>query len=138
MATRPPVTCHVLDTTIGQPGPNIAVTLKVNIAESADQDAKLAGEFSGLTNGDGRVTEWKGSGSDVQTLFESASGDMWCTLTFETREYWEKKDIKPFFPEVEIHFQTTGYKGLAQGASQPHWHVPVLLGPYNYTTYRGS
>jgi 5-hydroxyisourate hydrolase len=96
-------------------------------------------EFSGLTNSDGRVTEWKSVGpASLLDLFQAAEGDFACILRFETADYWAKKDIKPFFPHVEIAFVTTGYKNLEHGEPAPHWHVPLLLGPYNYTTYRGS
>jgi len=59
---------------------------------------------------------------------------------FEVKQYFQQKGIKPFFPEVEIRFLTEGFMGMAkeEGKELGHWHVPLLLGPFSYTTYRGS
>lgn len=54
------------------------------------------------------------------------------SLTFDTEEYFGNKGIKTFFPEVEVKFV------VRQGMKEEHYHVPVLLGPFGYTTYRGS
>jgi 5-hydroxyisourate hydrolase len=129
-APRPPITCHVLDTTVGLPGQNIPVKLSITAGE-------LSTTMIGLTNSDGRVTLWEGP-IDLQSIFQQHAGDMACMLTFETAQYWEEKGIKPFFPTVQVAFVTTGFSGLDAAQSKPHWHVPVLLGPFNYTTYRGS
>jgi 5-hydroxyisourate hydrolase len=131
-SSRPPITCHVLDTTIGLPAKDIPVKLTINAGETSIT-------MAGLTNNDGRVTGWESSsGSDLLSLFQSHSGDMLCTLRFETATYWQQKDIKPFFPYVDLAFTTTGFSGLEANQTKPHWHVPLLLGPFNYTTYRGS
>lgn len=128
---RPPITCHVLDTTVGLPAQGISVELVVTVPE-------ITIALKGMTNGDGRVTGWTGSGPDLQSVFEKHSGSMACTLKFETLQYWENKGVTPFFPQVEINFTTTGFNGLNASQTKPHWHVPLLLGPFNYTTYRGS
>jgi 5-hydroxyisourate hydrolase len=133
MATnRPPITCHVLDTTIGLPAQNIPVKLSIFAGNQLVT-------MEGITNGDGRVGGWANStGADIFSIFEQTSGDLACILKFETSGYWSQKGIRAFFPRVEIAFTTTGYDGLKETDSKPHWHVPLLLGPYNYTTYRGS
>jgi len=56
---------------------------------------------------------------------------------FEVQQYWKEKGVDAFFPEVEIRFLTKGFRGVEEG-KEGHWHVPLLLGPYSYTTYRGS
>jgi 5-hydroxyisourate hydrolase len=56
---------------------------------------------------------------------------------FEVQKYWEGKGVEPFFPEVEIRFLTKGWRDV-EDAALGHWHVPLLLGPFSYTTYRGS
>lgn len=129
---RPPITCHVLDTTVGLPAPDIKVKLiSVGLANSQH-------EFNGITNHDGRVTEWKSTGgSELLQIFKSSEGDLTWVLEFDTGSYWKAKDIKPFFPLVSLQFATQGFKSAEKG-EQAHWHVPLLLGPYNYTTYRGS
>jgi 5-hydroxyisourate hydrolase len=131
-SSRPPITCHVLDTTVGLPAKDIPVTLSINAG-----DVSIA--MTGLTNNDGRVTGWESaSGSDLLSVFQRHLGDMLCTLRFETSSYWQGKGIKAFFPYVDIAFTTSGFNGIEADQTKPHWHVPLLLGPFNYTTYRGS
>jgi 5-hydroxyisourate hydrolase len=60
------------------------------------------------------------------------AGDHKYSLTFDTEAYFGGRGIKTFFPEVEVKFVVRG-----DGKSE-HYHVPVLLGPFGYTTYRGS
>jgi 5-hydroxyisourate hydrolase len=138
-AERPPITCHVLDTSVGKPGHNIPVSLILEQPTSGSSQAERP-SFTGKTNVDGRVTQWAATsgGQELQAFMESSDGKIRWRMVFETEEYWQAKNIDPFFPKTEIIFQTTGFKGLAAGTSQPHWHVPLLMGPYNYTTYRGS
>jgi 5-hydroxyisourate hydrolase len=132
MSERPPITCHVLDTTIGAPAAGISVKL-TQLPITASQS-----DFTGITNDDGRVTEWKNdTGTAVVDIFKSAESDLTWTLEFSTENYWEQKGIKPFFPKVTLQFATQSFKTSEKG-EQAHWHVPLLLGPYNYTTYRGS
>jgi 5-hydroxyisourate hydrolase len=132
MAARPAITCHVLDTTIGLPASDIPVTLKITVDTTTHS-------MTSTTNSDGRVAGWTSTeGLDIASVFEQNAGDFTCVLRFDTADYWASKGTKPFFPYVEIAFVTTGFKGLGQGEKEPHWHVPLLLGPYNYTTYRGS
>jgi 5-hydroxyisourate hydrolase len=131
-SSRPPITCHVLDTTVGLPAKDIPVKLSINAGD-------VSITMTGLTNNDGRVTGWESSsGPDLLSLFQNHSGDMHCCLTFETSSYWQGKGIKPFFPYVDIAFMTSGFNGIGADQTKPHWHVPLLLGPFNYTTYRGS
>ena len=128
MAERPFITCHVLDTVSGKPGANIAVKLKLVSpaqATSADWTAK--------TNDDGRVPAWTSSTeiNDVVAKVKSeldADDQMVWSLTFDTESYFGKG--KTFWPEVELRF--------AAKKGEEHYHVPLLLGPWSYTTYRGS
>lgn len=57
-------------------------------------------------------------------------------MTLETGAYWEAKGVETFYPQVEIRFAVDPEEGGVGGKG--HWHVPVLLGPHGYTTYRGS
>jgi 5-hydroxyisourate hydrolase len=59
-------------------------------------------------------------------------GDHKYSLTFDTEAYFGARGVKTFFPEVEVKFVVRS-DGKAE-----HYHVPVLLGPFGYTTYRGS
>lgn len=138
---RPPITCHVLDTLTGTPAPSIAVTLRL-LAANGHSSSSAATSFSGTTNDDGRVTAWSSSGSGpLEEVFAGAAGDMQWAIAFDTGAYWAARGVAPFFPEVEIRFVTQGFKGRTEDehrGKSAHWHVPLLLGPYSYTTYRGS
>ncbi|KAH8820835.1 transthyretin-like protein-like protein [Xylogone sp. PMI_703] len=134
---KDPITCHVLDTTTGRPAKGIIVTLRC-----LNKPASNA-IFSATTNPDGRITSWgtvsgyvdgkstKDDGTTVQdvldSLAEKIDREVW-TLRFDTGEYYGLD--KTFWPEVELRFfvKTKGET----------YHVPLLLGPYSYTTYRGS
>jgi 5-hydroxyisourate hydrolase len=54
------------------------------------------------------------------------------SLTFDTEKYFGDRGIKTFFPEVTVQFV------VREEQKGEHFHVPVLLGPFGYTTYRGS
>jgi 5-hydroxyisourate hydrolase len=130
---KPPITCHVLDTTIGRPGASIPVVLTLlNPSTSSSSDPL---KFRATTNADGRVTSWTpASPFSSQTLEDvfHEQGDKKYSLTFDTERYFGDKGVKTFFPEVEVKFV------VREGQKGEHFHVPVLLGPFGYTTYRGS
>jgi len=135
--TRPPITCHVLDTTIGLPAPSIPVSL--TLMEPASPDFRPV--LRSTTNSDGRCVQWltpegKDQNNFMHSIFNATGREMTWVLRFETKKYWENKGVKPFFPDVQLTFVTQGYVG--QTGEKGHWHVPLLLGPFNYTTYRGS
>jgi len=128
----------------GAPAPSIAVYLTY-LGNNAKQGGESEVAFAGETNSDGRVAMWKAwnrSGQySMEEVFRRTEGEMRWAMRFETGTYWEAKGVKPFFPEVEIKFATQGYSGKDVSAVEEkskHWHVPLLLGPYSYTTYRGS
>lgn len=132
---RPPITCHVLDTTTGRPAAAIPVTLTLLAPYGPSTP------LSATTNSDGRVTGWTAPAGDSTTLEEifrnskaheesGEEAEMVWGLRFETRAFWEQRGVKAFFPEVEVRFVVRG--------REEHYHVPLLLGPFNYTTYRGS
>ena len=103
---------HVLDTALGQPAQGIRVTL----ARSGD----VIG--SGVTDADGRVR-------DLQKKDTSLSEGSY-TLTFHVAEYFSKAGRDSFFPEIVVNFRIAG--------DAKHYHVPLLLSPFGYSTYRGS
>ncbi|KAK8158023.1 hypothetical protein BKA80DRAFT_207371 [Phyllosticta citrichinensis] len=115
---RPPITCHVLDTTTGRPAAGLPVTLSLLSPSSKSL------QLSATTNGDGRVA------ATQQQHQQEAKDELVFALRFETRAYWESRGVAAFFPEVEVRFVVR--------ARDEHYHVPLLLGPFNYTTYRGS
>ncbi|KAK0250300.1 hypothetical protein LTR91_020823 [Friedmanniomyces endolithicus] len=128
MAAKPFITCHVLDTVSGKPAADIAVKLELVYPANA-----TATDWTAKTNDDGRVLAWT-SNTDVNKLVASVKSklddddQMIWKLTFDTGAYFGKD--KTFWPEVELRF--------AARKAEEHYHVPLLLGPWSYTTYRGS
>ena len=109
------ITTHVLDTAQGRPGKGIAIEL-----ERADHDTwKLVGDAS--TDDDGRLKTLTPPGTLTAGRYR---------IRFQTGQYFESLGLATFFPVVEIQFT------VADGTQ--HFHVPLLLSPYGYSTYRGS
>ncbi|KAA0098242.1 hydroxyisourate hydrolase [Mycolicibacterium sp. P1-18] len=101
---------HVLDAMSGKPAAGVAVTL-------TDRDGmNLA---AATTDGDGRVAQL---GEDLPTGVYR--------LHFDTGAYFAALDVGTFYPEVIVAFEI-----IDAGAK---YHVPVLLSPFAYSTYRGS
>jgi 5-hydroxyisourate hydrolase len=111
------ITTHVLDITVGKPGAGIPVTLERKTHATGWQ---VIGE--GITDFDGRANDLM-SANDV---FEPGH----YRLTFETATYFTAKEIESFFPQVTVSF-------VVRDALK-HYHVPLLLSPFGYSTYRGS
>lgn len=130
---KPPITCHVLDTTLGKPASSIPVILTLLNPSTSSTSTPL--KFSATTNADGRVTAWTAaspfSSQTLEEVFHEA-GDKKYSLTFDTEGYFGGRGVQTFFPEVVVQFV------VREGQKGEHFHVPVLLGPFGYTTYRGS
>ena len=125
--TRDPITCHVLDQVTGRPAANVSVSLTLIKPLGPSTPATAS------TNSDGRITNWNvAEGPSIADIFsnlaEHEGGKMVWSLKFDTGSYFGQD--KTFFPEVEVRFWVDTAGG--------HYHVPLLLGPYSYTTYRGS
>lgn len=106
---------HILDQQTGKPASNVEVVLE---QKSHDGWQQLN---SGRTDSDGRIKAlWPEQ--------EAKPGDY--RVTFKTKPYFDSKKQESFFPEVpvEFHISNTG----------EHYHVPLLLSQYGYSTYRGS
>lgn len=109
------ITTHVLDTARGTPAVGLSVRLHVHSPEGWQEAGR------GVTNQDGRVTS---------LLLEKNLKSGTYRLTFDTAEYLARFNVSIFFPEVAIVFKV-------QDANQ-HYHVPLLLSPFGYSTYRGT
>jgi 5-hydroxyisourate hydrolase len=112
------VTTHVLDTMRGEPASGVVVRLE----RAGEADLELG---RGTTNTDGRISDF-----GVPSLSEGTY-----RLVFETGAYLDALDgtagaRHAFFPEVVVTFAADGLR--------PRYHVPLLLSPYSYSTYRGS
>jgi len=111
---------HVLDTSRGQPARNLAIELHLCVG------GERRHVKSDATNADGRTSEPLLSGDFLEAgVYE---------LTFHAGDYFRGEGIElddpPFLDQVVVRF------GLADAAG--NYHVPLLLSPYSYSTYRGS
>jgi len=112
------LTTHVLDTGREGPAPGVAVTLQR--LDSADNAETLA---QGTTNDDGRLDE------PLLTPAEMETGTY--QLLFDVGGYYDTIDSgSSFLDIVPVRFEIT--------EPEEHYHVPLLLSPGGYTTYRGS
>lgn len=105
------VTAHVLDAVAGKPAAGLSLAL-------ADGDGKQIA--SGTTNSDGRVGE----------LGPERLGAGIYRITFDTGGYFAAQGRPTFYPRVTVDFTVE--------AGQQHYHIPLLLSPFAYSTYRGS
>lgn len=130
-----PITCHVLNTVSGTPAANLKTTL--TLLKKPKLDTPGSSEplisFQAITNDDGRVKEWDPLGETtlaaVMDRYEQGARIPW-SIKFDIGPWYEERGIESFWPEVEIKFYVK--KG------ERHYHVPCLVGPWTYTTYRGS
>jgi 5-hydroxyisourate hydrolase len=103
------VSTHILDASLGVPAAGVPVTL------SLLTDGWLEVE-AGVTDADGRCRFAAGTPAGTYRL------------TFATGDYFTARSVAAFYPEVAITFTVT----------DGHFHVPLLLSPFAYSTYRGS
>jgi 5-hydroxyisourate hydrolase/2-oxo-4-hydroxy-4-carboxy-5-ureidoimidazoline decarboxylase len=109
------ITTHVLDTAVGLPGKNISIRLQSKINNSWQTISQ------GITNADGRIP-------DLLPQERSLKPDTY-KMVFDTGSYYANQNLKTFYPEVEIQFSTF---------DETHYHVPLLINPFGFNTYRGS
>lgn len=109
------ITTHVLDTSSGKPAKGIEITLFQSESQGWKEIAK------GITNTDGRI-------SDLIKVAEALKKGVY-KMKFEVSEYFQQNKQQHFYPYVEIVFEIN---------SEEHYHIPLLLNPFGYTTYRGS
>lgn len=112
------ITSHVLDTSVGRPAGGIHVRLELNNGDANSPTWTLIG--SGKTNQDGRVPELANRSIEIGHY----------RLSFLVADYFAGQDVEAFYPIVRIEFVVSD--------SDQHYHVPLLLTPFGYSTYRGS
>jgi 5-hydroxyisourate hydrolase len=112
---RSPITTHVLDTARGRPAAGIGVTLEAQANGGFKELAR------GKTDTDGRIGDLLPEGKLSPGVYR---------LTFDILNYQREQHGKSFYPSVSITFDIT--------EPEQHYHVPLLLSPYGYSTYRGS
>jgi 5-hydroxyisourate hydrolase len=109
------LTTHILDTTKGKPAQGVSIIL---YQQKNDNWTELV---NGITNADGRIPNLL----PKETILEPGTYKM----KFEVMGYFDKAGIASFYPFVEIVFDIT---------TKEHYHIPLLLSPFGYSTYRGS
>ena len=107
------ISTHVLDTTLGRPAEGIRVTLEGPSGETLG---------AGTTDADGRLRDLLPAGA--------ALDEGTYLLRFAVGGYFALTGRDAFYPEVVVVFRV--------GAGKEHYHVPLLLSPFGYSTYRGS
>ena len=112
---KSPITTHILDTARGRPAAGVAVTLE----RQAREEFTVVGV--GTTNDDGRVGDLMQPGTLSAGVYR---------ITFDVGSYFKRRDTPSFYPSVSILFEIV--------APDEHYHVPLLLNPFGYSTYRGS
>lgn len=113
---RGPITTHILDLGTGRPAAGVAVELERWVAEGWETLGR------GVSDADGRIQYLLPAG----TLLATASH----RLRFAVAPYFEAAGRETFYPEVAIAFSVCD--------PTQHYHVPLLLSPFGYSTYRGS
>src|SRR5688572_12778446 len=109
------ITTHVLDTTRGKPAAGISIVL---YKYESDVWVEIT---RGITNEDGRIVNLvPGDVALMKGIYK---------LRFEIGTYFERSSVPSFYPYIEIIFNIQ---------TQEHYHVPLLLNPFGYSTYRGS
>ena len=109
------VSTHVLDTARGRPAKGVPVTLS---HRGTDRRWSVVGR--GTTDADGRVRELAEGGL--------AAGEY--RLEFDTARYFQQQGDTEFYPEVSVMFAVADSRG--------HLHIPLLLSPFGYSTYKGT
>jgi len=107
------ITTHILNLETGKPAAGVAVSLYSSTSPTA-----LA---SAATDADGRIMHWDNE-------FAIAVGHY--RLQFAVGTWYAQQKLASFYPEINISFQVSN--------EQEHYHVPLLLNAYGYSTYRGS
>jgi 5-hydroxyisourate hydrolase len=112
-----PITTHILDISRGKPAAGVHVTLA-----RRDEEKQFDDLAHGVTDADGRVRDLLKDGEAIRPGVYR--------LTFQTGAYYAGSGVEGFYPEVSIVFE------IREAAE--HYHVPLLLSPFGYSTYRGS
>lgn len=110
MSKAPTLSSHVLDTTLGAPAANMHLILTT-------PEGKI---IPVQTDADGRCNHWENEAISPGTY----------QLRFITGEYLFTQHGSAFYPFVDVHFEITKDGG--------HYHIPLLISPFGFSSYRGS
>jgi 5-hydroxyisourate hydrolase len=110
------ITTHVLDTAAGRPAAGLGVTLEAATAAGTWEERSRK-----ATGADGRIADFG--------LGERPAAGIY-RLRFATAAYFARQGVASLYPEVTVAFTLAN--------PEEHYHIPLLLSPYGYSTYRGS
>ena len=110
------ISTHILDTARGMPARGVRITLQRSTAAHEWKDLAM-----GSTNADGRVPDLLPKDTDL------SEGTY--RIRFDVSAYFSEHKAKSFYPYIEVVFEL---------GADGHYHVPLLLSPWGYSTYRGS
>ena len=114
--TMSTISTHILDTSRGRPAAGVSVKLEILSAGEGWSPLSEA-----VTDNDGRVKEF---------ILSEQLGPGTHRLLFSVGKYFESLNQESFYPEVTVTFLI--------GSATEHYHVPLLISPFGYSTYRGS
>lgn len=130
--SKSPITCHVLDSSTGKPASGVTIRLQI-LELSKDHGPDIFHPLArGATNDDGRCLDLlppAGSAEAERQETNLVAGQTY-KIIFKTKDYFDKTGRETFYPWVEITFTIKN--------PQEHFHIPLLISPYGFTTYRGS
>lgn len=109
------ISTHVLDISVGRPAAGVPVVIE---RRGDGGYAKVGG---GTTDADGRIKDLVAEGKLEAATYR---------ITFDTDAYFSSRGVEGFYPEAAIVFTVRD--------AAAHYHVPLLLSPFGYSTYRGS
>ena len=112
---KSPITTHILDTHLGKPAQHVPIQLR-KLKEGVFVEIA-----SGSTDDDGRISDLLPPGTIASGVYQ---------MRFDTQAYHSALGIEGFYPEVVVTFEIK--------ATDEHYHIPLLLSPFAYSTYRGS
>jgi 5-hydroxyisourate hydrolase len=110
------ITTHVLDISLGRPAAGVPVVLEIEKAGGTWKELSR-----GATDADGRLRHLLAPGSLAEGTYR---------LVFDTRAYFKSRKVEGLYPQVIVVFEVRDAK--------EQYHLPLLLSPYGYSTYRGS
>ena len=110
------ITTHVLDVSLGRPAANVPVLLEAKVTGGEWKE-----EGRGSTDADGRLKDLAAGKNLLAGSYR---------LTFDTGAYFAARKTPGFYPQVSVVFQVRD--------AEEHYHIPLLLSPFGFSTYRGS
>ena len=116
LAAANPLSVHILDLQSGQPTAGVTVTLEQKQGEGWQQLG------SAVTNAQGRIAAMYPVDAPMQ------AGDY--RIVFKTGEHYARLKQETFFPEIPVQFHVE--------KTEQHYHIPLLLSPFGFSTYRGN